>query len=142
MCIRDSTITGPEKVYEIITKILEKEDIIDREKEHVFVIGLDIRNRIKYIELVSLGTLDTCLTHPREIFRYAITKGVAKIITVHNHPSGDPNPSKTDIIISKMLRKAGKILGIELLDDIIIGDNSYFSFSSEDLLWKYLKKES
>lgn len=114
-------VSTAESVYKIMSAILEREEGIDQEKEHFWVIGLNGRLVTKYIELVSLGTLNQSLVHPREVFRLAIMKGVASILLCHNHPSNAVDPSEDDLIITKRLVEAGKLLGIELIDHIIIG---------------------
>ena len=128
------TIDGAEAVHKIMSAILSSEEQIDRDKEHFWAIGLNCRNVIEYIELVSLGTLTCSLIHPRETYRLAIMKGVNSIILVHNHPSGLPDPSTEDKQITKRLSMAGSILGVELLDHIIIGRDSYFSFKAQNLM--------
>jgi len=133
--IADKTsITNPEKVANILQKILKAEGRIDQDKEHFWVVGLNPRNVIKYLELVSLGTLDTNLVHPREVFRLAIVKAVAQIIIAHNHPSGNSQPSPEDVAITKQLVKAGKILGIEVIDHIIIAGKEFASFKDKRLM--------
>lgn len=128
-------IREPRDIAKIFSEILKNESIIDREKEHQWTVGLDIRNRIKYIELVSLGTLDLSLVHPRETFRMAIIRGVAKIILVHNHPSGVVEPSEEDIEIKLRLKKSGEILGIKLVDSLIVNeDGDYYSFLGNGLI--------
>ena len=127
-------ITNPEKVAKILQKILKAEGRIDQDKEHFWVVGLNPRNVIKYLELVSLGTLDTNLVHPREVFRLAIVKAVAQIIIAHNHPSGNSQPSPEDVAITKQLVKAGKILGIEVIDHIIIAGKEFASFKDKRLM--------
>ena len=82
-------ITTPESIASIIQAILKREDVIDQDKEHFWTIGLDTANRIKYIELVTLGILNSKLIHPREVFRLAVMQGVAAVILAHNHPSGN-----------------------------------------------------
>ncbi len=89
-----NSIRGAQDVAEILYAVLKSEDEIDREKEHFWAI--DAKNTIKYIELVSLGTLNACLVHPREVFRLAVIKAVAGIIIIHNHPSGNLSPSQED----------------------------------------------
>lgn len=89
---------------------------------------LDIKNRIFKEITVSEGTLTSSLVHPREVFRYAIKEAAVSVILVHNHPSGDPNPSKDDIEITERLIEAGRIVGINVLDHVIIGDGRYTSF--------------
>ena len=93
-------VTSPDKIYNIFKAILEKEkeeNNIDFDKEHVWTIGLKSNNTIKYIELVSLGNLNSSIVHPREIYRFAIMQAVSSLILVHNHPSGEAYPSKEDI---------------------------------------------
>jgi len=121
-------------IAKIMYSVLEAESKIDKEKEHFWVIGLNTNNIIKYIDLVSLGTLNENLVHPRETFRLAVMKGINCIIVCHNHPSGNNNPSDLDIEITKRLKDSGDILGIKLLDHIIIGENGYYSFSEEHLI--------
>jgi len=121
-------VIDPEAAANIARSILAAEDEYDRDKEHVWVIGLDTKNIIKYVDLVSLGTLNGSLVHPREVFRYAVLKGVFAIMVLHNHPSNDTAPSDADLQITKRLKDAAKILGIPLLDHIIISDTSHFSF--------------
>jgi DNA repair protein RadC len=118
----------PERVSNIMTAILNNEDEIDRKKEHFWVIGTNVRLRIEYIDLVSLGTLSETVVHPREVFRYAIMKGVSSLIIVHNHPSGDVMPSEIDKEITKRLKQAGEIIGIKVVDHIIVdGEGNYYS---------------
>ncbi len=82
-------------------------------------------------ETIFVGSLDTNIIHPREIFKIALTESAAAIILVHNHPSGDPTPSHEDIEITKQIIKAGEIIGIQVLDHIIIGDNKYISLKEK-----------
>ncbi len=118
-------IDNPEKIAEVLKSILLAEDENDRKKEHFWAIGLNSRNIIEYVELVSLGTINASIVHPREVFRLAMLKQATSIIISHNHPSGDSNPSEDDLAITKRLKNAGEILGIELLDHIIIGKEFY-----------------
>lgn len=129
-------ITCSKAVAEICSAILNAECEIDRNKEHFWSIGLNSANKIKYVELVTLGLLNQTIVHPRELYRMAIMKGVASIIVCHNHPSGDVKASMEDIHKTKELTKAGKIIEIQLLDHVIIGEdnNNHFSFSDEGLL--------
>ena len=120
-------------IYLIMSAILNSEDEIDRNKEHFWSIGLNAKNQIQYIELVSLGTLSNSLIHPRETFRFAIMKGVANIIVCHNHPSGGLEPSREDIAITERLVSSGEILGIKVLDHVIIG-SGYLSMMEKGLL--------
>jgi len=116
-------ITNPDQIAEIFQAIQRAEDEIDRMKEKCWVVGLNTKNFIVYVELVSMGTLNASLVHPREVFRFAIMKGgVSGIILVHNHCSGDTRPSDEDLSLTKRLHDAGKILGIDLHDHIIVAD--------------------
>lgn len=114
-----------------------REFLDDLPIEHMIVISLNTKNEFNNISRVSMGTLNSSLVHPREIFKMAIKTNANSILIAHNHPSGDPEPSREDIAITKRLREAGEILGIPILDHIIIGDsygNRYFSFKEECLL--------
>jgi len=128
-------IKDPQKVTMIFRAILETENKIDQEKEHFWTVGLNARNGIKYIELVSLGTLNASLVHPREVFRMAILEGIGSLIIVHNHPSGDPDPSEDDLTIIQRLKKAGEIIGIKITDSIIVTLNGkHYSWQEKGLL--------
>lgn len=113
-------IKEPKQISNILTEILKAESKIDRDKEHFWVVGLTCRNTISYIELASLGILNSTIVHPREIFRLAIMKGVNSIIVAHNHPSGNLDFSKEDLEITDILQKSGDILGIKVLDHVVI----------------------
>lgn len=95
---------------------------------------LDTRNRLKKLQLISRGSLNGSLVHPREVFREAIALQAAAIVLCHNHPSGDPTPSREDLELTRRLREAGQILGIEVLDHLILGQARYLSFKEEGLL--------
>ncbi|MFO7815815.1 MAG: DNA repair protein RadC [Halanaerobiales bacterium] len=102
-------------------------------QEHLYVIMMDVKNKMIAKELITKGGLSSSVVHPREVFKIAIKKSSASIIVVHNHPSGDPTPSQNDIDVSKSLLSAGQILGIEVLDHIIIGDGKYISLKERNL---------
>lgn len=103
------------------------------EKEHIKVVFLDTKNAIIKDKDISIGTVNASLVDPREVFREALNFGAVHIILIHNHPSGDPSPSKDDIEVTKRIVDAGKIIGIELIDHIIIGDGKYLSLKEEGL---------
>jgi DNA repair protein RadC len=103
-------------------------------KEHFFVVLLDTKHRYICHELVSLGCLDSSIVHPREVFTLAVKLQAAAVIVIHNHPSGDPEPSAADHVVTRRLTQAGEILGIDLLDHVIITDNSHYSFRDSDEL--------
>jgi DNA repair protein RadC len=102
-------------------------------QEEFHVLILDNKHRIIHEKMITLGTLNQSLIHPREIFAPAIELRAASIILVHSHPSGDTKPSKQDIEITKRLSDVGEIMGIKILDHVIIGDD-YFSFVDQDLM--------
>ena len=103
-------------------------------KEHFIALFLDSRNQEIKREIVSIGTLTSSLVHPREVFEAAVKNNAASVILVHNHPSNNPKPSEADIDITKRLVKAGKILGIEVLDHIIITTTAFWSFKENKLI--------
>jgi DNA repair protein RadC len=103
-------------------------------KEHLKGIYLDSRKRIIKEETIFIGSLNESVIHPREIYQIALNEGAAALILLHNHPSGDPTPSDSDIKTTKILVKAGNLLGIDLLDHIIIGENKYISFREKNLI--------
>ena len=127
-------ISAPEDTAKIFQAILKAENEIDQDKEHFWTIGLNMRNGIKYIELVSLGTLNAALVHPREVFRMAIFEGIAQIILIHNHPSENIDPSEDDLAIIRRIVEAGKIIGITVTDSLIITENQFFSWKEKGLL--------
>lgn len=121
-------ILSPEDVWE------QLKDIRDHKKEHFVVFYLDTRNQEICREIISIGTLNESLVHPREVFEPAIRNSAAQIIIAHNHPSGNPDPSEEDIKMTAKLVEAGKLLGIELFDHIIVTDENFLSMSKENLL--------
>lgn len=122
-------IKDPQSVVRVI-----RSSIRDKAKEHFKLIILNTRNRITTITNVSTGTLSASLVHPREVFKEAIRRSASSVVLAHNHPSGDPEPSEEDLRITRRLIDAGKIIGIEVLDHIIIGKNSFSSFKERGLL--------
>ena len=104
-------------------------------KKEVFrVLMLNVKNEIIKIEEVSVGILNSALVHPREVFVNAIRKNASSVLLVHNHPSGNPKPSKEDITLTRRLTEAGEIIGIQVLDHVIIGDGEYISLKEQGLL--------
>lgn len=131
----------PELAVEYYHQTITKADWYDPEKECFVVIALNRRNRIRAYNLVSLGGMTSTVSHPREVFRAAIVMGACAIICLHNHPGGDPAPSSADVLMTRQLREAAKIVSIELLDHIIIGDakedpngRGFYSFREAGLL--------
>lgn len=109
-------------------------DIRDNKKEHFVVFFLDARNQEIKREIISIGSLNASLVHPREVFEPSIRYSAAQIIVAHNHPSGDPDPSEEDLVITKRLVSAGKILGIDIIDHIIVAKNKFISFKEKGLI--------
>ncbi len=129
--LKSAVVNNPEKVARLCREILSTEHETDQDREHFWVIGLNTRNQVKYIELASLGILNSSLVHPREVFRLAIQKAVCSLILCHNHPSGDPDPSQEDLNLTQKLVKAGEIISIPVLDHVVLG---------EDYTYKSLKE--
>jgi DNA repair protein RadC len=116
-------------VRHIATKLL---DGLDREAG--LILALDSRNRPIGCHIVSIGSLSASLIHPREVFKFAILANAAALIFAHNHPSGDPAPSKDDIELTRRLVSAGQLLGIEVIDALITGYDTLLSFKERGLL--------
>jgi len=124
---KSKELSDPKKVYQLI-----KSKLKDYHKEHFYIIALNSRNHS--IAEVSVGSLDASVVHPREVFAEAIKNKAFSVIFAHNHPSGDPEPSEDDLVTTKQLTEAGKILDIEVVDHIIVTKNSYFSFKDGNLI--------
>ncbi len=114
--------------------ILLMEEMRHLDREQFRTVLLNTKNQVLETEVVSVGSLSSSIVHPREVFKNPIKKSAAALILVHNHPSGDPTPSREDIEVTNRLAEAGKILGIEILDHIIIGDNKYSSLKEKGLI--------
>ncbi len=122
------TIITPKDVVAQLT------DLRHNKKEHFIALYLNARNQLVHKETISMGTLNANLVHPREVFEPALKHSAAGIMVAHNHPSGDPKPSEDDLEITKRLVEAGKMMGVELLDHVIIATNNYFSFKEGGIL--------
>lgn len=122
-------VQGARDVFEYM-----KGRIPDETKEHLFVLFLSTKNQILRHETVTIGTLTASLIHPREIYKAAIRESAHSIILVHNHPSGDVQPSNADKQVTTILKQAGDLLQIELLDHVIVGLDDWFSFRDHSLL--------
>jgi DNA repair protein RadC len=110
---------GPESAAEGIKKVFENMD-----REAFAVIALNTRNSMIAYNIVSIGSLSASIVHPREVFKFAILANASSILLAHNHPSGDPSPSRDDIELTSRFVKAGKMMGIEVLDHLIIGEET------------------
>ena len=116
------SMRSPRRVHELVAVELR-----GLERERFLVLLLDGKHRLKRRELVSEGTLTTSLVHPREVFRPAVRESAAAVVVVHNHPSGDPEPSLEDVEVTRRLIEAGRLLGIPLLDHVVVGDGRFAS---------------
>ncbi len=133
---------GTEGVLEDGSKLVKSDEVYEyfkwemkgKMQEEFWTIILDNKHKIVEKRLITRGTLNQSLVHPREVFAPAVELRAAAVILVHNHPSGDPRPSAQDIEITKRLIEAGKIVGINVLDHIVIGSDKYFSFIDEELM--------
>lgn len=135
-------ITKSSDAYFLVSKILKGRQPIDREKEFLICIGLKVSNEVKYVDIVSIGTLTGTLACGREIYKAAVIKSANAIILCHNHPSENRNPSKADIDLTEKMVQAGNFLGIPLMDHIIVTTNcGYYSFADEGLI-KTSEKDS
>lgn len=110
------------------------EDMRHLKQEHMYLLMLNTKSKLIGETVLSKGTVNSAPVSPRELFIEALGKNAVSIILMHNHPSGDPTPSENDFTITKRIKEVGALIGIELLDHIIIGDNCYISFAEEKLL--------
>jgi len=122
-------VKTPEQVLSLVKSRLK-----GKKKEHFLVLLLDTRNQVISISNVSVGSLDTNIVHPREVFKEAISSSASSCVFVHNHPSGDPTPSEDDMELTKRLTKAGEIVGIDVLDHIIVTDNDFISLKERGII--------
>jgi len=125
----DRKISGPESAERLFRRFIGE---LDREK--FIVAALNTKNEVNSIEIVSIGSLNASIVSPREVFKSAILSNAASIIVCHNHPSGHIEPSKEDLSITVRLVEAGLLLGIPVIDHIIIGDDTTYSFKDKGQL--------
>ncbi|MVO99684.1 RadC family protein [Paenibacillus lutrae] len=121
-----TTVRSPFDVFDLL-----KDELRYLQKEHFVCLFLNTKNHIIGRETLSIGTLNASIVHPREVFRAAIQRSSASIVCVHNHPSGDPTPSPQDIELTHRLIEAGGIIGIDVLDHVVIGDDRYVSLKEQ-----------
>lgn len=124
-------IKKPEDVQKLVNEHI---DLKDADREHFIVFYLDRKSSINAINTVSIGGLNSTHVHPREVFKTALLSSAASIILCHNHPSGDPTPSREDVDITRRLVEVGEILGIDVLDHVIIGVNRYYSLKEKGII--------
>ncbi|WMT20060.1 RadC family protein [Parageobacillus toebii] len=120
------SVCSPQDGYELLKQFLD-----DKDREHFIVVSLDTKNQPVSINICHIGSLNASIVHPREVMKSAILSNAASIIVGHNHPSGKAEPSREDIEVTKRLVEAGKIIGIEVLDHIIVGDETFTSLKEK-----------
>lgn len=123
---KERSVRSPEDGYNLLKLFLE-----DKDREHFIVVSLNTKNQPVSINVCHIGSLNASIVHPREVMKSAILSNAASIIVGHNHPSGLPEPSKEDIEVTKRLAEAGKIIGIDVLDHIIVGDETFISLKEK-----------
>lgn len=124
-------VRGPADVFRLLVEEARQWD-----REHFLSLLLDGRHRVIGLDEVSIGTATAALVHPREVFKAAILATACGIILIHNHPSGDPTPSSEDREITNRLKEAATILGIPILDHVVMGEMSFYSFAEHEADWK------
>ena len=124
----DTTIKSPCDIVRLAREVLEMHEMAE---ENFVILCLNTKNKIAGVHTVSIGSLNASIVHPREVFKAALLNNANGIICLHNHPSGDPEPSRDDIEITHRLANAGNILGIKVLDHVIIGDDRYVSLKEQ-----------
>jgi len=122
-------LTSPQAVVKAVRTSIE-----DKAKEHFKLVLLNVRNSILDVSTISVGTVSASLVHPREVFKKAIAHGASSVVLAHNHPSGNPEPSEDDVKLTQRLAEAGRLLGIEVLDHIIVTTKDFVSFKERGLL--------
>ncbi|MCX6004383.1 MAG: DNA repair protein RadC [Chloroflexi bacterium] len=127
--LEGNKVSSPQEAVKSVQKELK-----GKKKEHFYIICLNTRNRVVGKSSISIGNLDSSIVHPREVFKYAISSLASSVIFIHNHPSGDLEPSVEDINLTKRLCDAGELLGIPVLDHIIVNDNSFLSLKARNLI--------
>lgn len=126
-------IKSPEDVVNAVAG-MTMEEMRYYDREHFRVMYLDRKGGLLVMEDISVGGLHSSIVHPREVFKTAVKKSAASMILIHNHPSGDPTPSQEDIDITRRLMEAGTLMGIEVIDHVIIGENRYCSLKARGLI--------
>ena len=114
-------VSSPEAAAKLLRPVLEQQP-----QETLYALLLNAKNRVLQSCIIGIGTVNASLVHPRDIFRRALAANATAVIVAHNHPSGDPTPSREDVELTKRLAEAGRIIGIEVLDHVIIGAGGYY----------------
>jgi len=123
------SVLGPKSIAEYLGP-----EMLELGKEHFICMNLDSRGRMINKETIAVGSLNEAVIHPREVFKSAVKASANSVILVHNHPSGNPEPSKEDTEVTKVFRECGDIMDIKVLDHVILGRGNYFSFREEGLI--------
>ncbi len=132
-----TAVAGSEQLYRYM-----RERLYGLKKEHFYVLTLDTKHRLIRQERVAVGSLNESVVHPREVFKAAVSDSAARVIFVHNHPSGNPEPSPQDRRLTARLCQAGELMGIQVLDHLIVGEAGYFSFAEHGLIGAGQRDES
>ncbi len=127
-------IKGSKDIFNIMLQILLRENKVDQDRVHFSGIGLNNSNKILYIELISLGIINSMIVEPMEVFSVALQKRTVRMILVHNHPSGELVPSDEDKDVTDRLIQVGKIVNIDVIEHLIISTDNYMSFKTTGLL--------
>ena len=125
----NTKLQSPESIY-----LYLKDQFEMKTQEHFIALYLNTKAELIKKQVLFVGSLNSSLVHPREIFKHAVVNSAASIVIVHNHPSGDPTPSKNDIDVTKIIHQNSLMMDIKLIDHIIIGRNKYFSFKEKNLI--------
>lgn len=132
--VRESSLLyGPRQclsvqdAYDLVKPFIEKKD-----REHLLVVGLNTKNEPTVINLAHIGTINQSIAVPRDILKPVLLSNGSRLLIAHNHPSGCPEPSNQDVLFTKRVKEAGELLGIELLDHLIVGEETYYSFKEEN----------
>lgn len=129
-------VTGSASIYSIMQQILKRENKIDRDKEHFWIVCLSANNSILMIELISLGSVKATIVEPMDVFSFALQKRAVSIILVHNHPSGEMKPSRADINLTEKMLAIGSFVDVPVIDHLIISEKAYMSFADDGLIKK------
>lgn len=127
-------VLNSEDLYLVMQRILLRENKIDQDREHLWMVGLSHTNKILFIELAGLGTVNAVIVEPMEVFSFALQKRAVRVMLVHNHPSGDLRPSKEDKDLTDRMIQVGLIVKTPLLDHLIISTTNYISFAEIGLM--------
>ena len=129
--------TTPQEAVDMVRPLLSKAD-----REMVLVLSLNTKLEPQAVEIVAVGGLNSCVVDVRNVFKHSILNNTAYVACIHNHPSGDPEPSREDVLLTQKISAAGKILGLPLLDHIIVGEYGYYSFKEQGKLEQILPDDA